>query len=171
MRNLKISMMMLATGALLVACGGGDDSADALEKQMEQQAARAGIDADVKVDNDGDVESIEINRGGSTVGQNIGLPADFPIDIELPSDWNIIAVTPVPGLDGHSLQALSSDDGETIISEVRQSMTENGWTEIPGDASPLARAGFEKDGRIANFAVTPNGATNAVQFTTMKKPG
>ena len=84
-----ISQKMILAGMvtmLLAACGGGSDNAESRERAIEKEAAKHGIDADVEVDEKGDVKKVEINRGGSVVGQNVSLPDGFPEDVHVPSN-------------------------------------------------------------------------------------
>ncbi|GJL95625.1 MAG: hypothetical protein DHS20C05_20300 [Hyphococcus sp.] len=173
MKIVGTSIAVAAAATLLASCGGGKDDAASREAQIEKEAAKHGIDADVTVDDKGDVETVELKHGNTVVGNNVSLPDGFPEDIVIPSDWNVMASAPVPGVSGFSIQALSNDDADTILATVRKSMTANGWSEISdgAPAAAMARAGFEKDGRMATFAIIPNGETNAVQLMTMKKPG
>jgi len=164
-----ILAIALATD-LLAACS-GSDSNNSREKAMEDAAARHGIDADVSLNNKGEAEQMVINAGGSQVGRNLNLPAGFPDDIELPAAWDIIATgSPMPG--SHSLQALSESSKEDIISDVRNRLMADGWTEMESDPSMphMARISLEKGGRLASFNVIENGNTRAVQILIMPKP-
>ncbi len=164
-----LSVIMLAAG-LLAACGGSDTNA-AREKAMEDAAAAHGINADVTVNDAGESEKIEINAGGGTVGRNLDLPAGFPDDINLPADWEVIAASsPMPG--AHSVQILSDATRDEIMQTLRSRLTETGWSETSADipAPSMARLGFEKGDRMANFNIIENGETRAVQVLTMPKP-
>ena len=167
-RKLRLTAL-IGVAALLSACGGDSDSREAA---IEKEAKKHGVDADVSVDKNGDVETIAIKSGNTVVGQNLNLPEGFPGDIRLPSDWNMIASAPVPNLSGFSVQALSEDDADTIVSSLRKTMTGDGWTETAADAPTpqMSRINFEKGDRMANFNIIANGDTNAVQLMTMKKP-
>lgn len=156
--------------AMTVACGGGADSNEAREKAMEDTAKKHGLDVDVTVGENGDAEQIVINNGAAQVGQNLNLPNNFPEDISLPSGWNIMSSAPVPN--GFSVQAIVSDDADTIINGLRGKMSADGWTEAVADqpTPQMSRINFEKDDRMANFNIMANGETNMVQLMTMVRP-
>lgn len=170
MKHLFKASLVGASAILLAGCGGGDSN-DAREKQMEDAAARQGIDADVTLDEKGEPAKIEIKQGGGTVGQGLDLPSGFPDDINLPGDWNVIAVTaPMPN--AHSIQALSPETTEALLEDIRARLSGQGWTETAADSPTpaMSRIGFEKEGRMANFNIIENGETRAVQLVTMPKP-
>lgn len=162
---------LIAGAAIMLASCGGSDSNETRERQMEEAAARHGIDADVTLDSSGETEKIVINAGGGQVGQGLDLPADFPSDVNLPSDWNIIAAAaPLPN--AHSIQALSDKSTEDVVEDIRSSLSAEGWTETASDSPTpqMARINFEKEDRMANFNIIANGETRAVQVVTMPKP-
>ncbi|MEM9234868.1 MAG: hypothetical protein AAGA69_11620 [Pseudomonadota bacterium] len=170
---MKITQRTILTATaigMLAACGGVDDSPDAREKAMEQAAAKHGIDADVTVGKDGEVEQVVINSGAGQVGQNLSLPNGFPDDIPLPDDWNIMSSAAVPN--GFSVQALSEDSAEALMADLKASMTDTGWTVTASDqpTPQMSRVNFEKDGRMANFNIMLNGETRVVQLMTMVMP-
>ena len=159
----------LSVVALLAACGDdSSDRAEQTEKAIEEAAKDQGIDLDATLNEDGEIEKIEMESGGSTVGQNLDLPDGFPEDVFISSGWNIMSTSPTPG--GFMVQSLTSQDSKSIVDEVREKMTGDGWAITAEAVTPLTQIGFEKDDRMTNFNVIPNGDTNAVQVVTMKKP-
>ncbi len=169
MNTILRNIALVGAIALLSACGGESENREAA---IEKEAKKYGIDADVTVDEKGDVKTVAIKRGNAVVGQHLSVPAEFPDDIKLPANWNMIASAPVPNLNGFSVQALSEDDAETILTNLRGSMSADGWTETVADqpTPQMSRINFEKDDRMANFNIIANGDTNAVQLMTMSKP-
>lgn len=169
MQNKLRLTALIGVTALLSACGGDTDSREAA---IEKEAKKHGVDADVTVDKNGDLETVAIKHGNAVVGQQLNLPDGFPAEIQLPSDWNMIASSPVPNIDGFSVQALSEDDADTIVSTLRAALSADGWTETEADAPTpqMNRINFEKDDRMANFNIIANGETNAIQLMTMKRP-
>lgn len=166
---MDLRYLGVAAFFMLGACGGGND---AREAQMEREAARHGVDADVELNDKGEVEKVEIKGlGGASVGSNLDLPADFPEDVPVPSGWSIMATTPAPG--GYMVQALSGDGAQGIMDAMRASLTDQGWTETSADSPTpqMQRLGFTKDDRMTNVVITENGDTHAVQIITMKTPG
>ncbi|MEO1136458.1 MAG: hypothetical protein AAFW68_07595 [Pseudomonadota bacterium] len=161
--------LIVAAVFALGACGGGNE---AREQEIEREAARHGVDADVELNERGEVETVEIKGlGGTSVGSNLDLPADFPADVPVPADWSIMATTPAPG--GYMVQALSGDDAQSIVDVMRASLSANGWAETSADTPTpqMRRIGFNKDDRMTNVIVTENGETHAVQIITIKTPG
>lgn len=161
----------ISIAALFLASCGGSDSNEAREKQMEDTAARYGVDVDVTLDEDGETEQIVINQGGAQVGQGLDLPSGFPDDIDLPESWNVMAASaPMPN--GYSIQALSDSPASEIMDELRSRLTAEGWIETAADTPTpqMSRISFEKDDRMANFNILENGETRAVQLLTMPTP-
>lgn len=173
LKTITPTIILVSAAALLVACG-GDPSNEAKEKQLEDTAKKYGVNADVELDKDGDVKTVAIDNGlGGQYGQGLDLPAGFPADVAMPAGANILAATKVPGQkDGFSVQALATDDADTIVSTLTTGMESEGWTKIASDqpTPQMQRIGFEKDDRMANFVITANGETNMVQVVTMAKP-
>ncbi|WP_425411041.1 hypothetical protein [Hyphococcus sp.] len=166
-----LSFAALGAGAvLLAACGGGEE---AREKQMEDMAKRHGVDADVELDDKGEVKSVKINNGlgGAVVGQNIDLPDGFPADVPVSDEWSIMATTPTPG--GYMIQAMSGDSADAIIEDVRKALNAEGWTEetVDNPVPQMHRIGFTKDDRMTTLNLIANGEQMSVQLLTMKKPG
>ncbi len=168
---IKNKWLFTAGAALLIAsCGGGDKESQ--EKKMEAEAAKHGFDADVELNDDGDVEKVKIKTlGGAEVGQNLDLPADFPKDVALSSDWSIMAVSPAPQ-GGYMVQAMASETSDEIVAKAREAMTADGWTEESYDqpTPQMTRLGFVKDNRLTSYNLMLNGDTIMVQLVTIEKP-
>ncbi len=150
--------------ALLTACGGGGD-AETREAKMEQEAKKHGIDVDVT--------TVELKSGHGTIGNNLDLPDDFPKDVVLAANWNVISVVPAP-TGGYMVQAMTDSDVETVIADVRKNLTAEGWTETAFDqpAAIMTRINFEKGERVATLNVTNTGGPQlSLALVTMKKPG
>ena len=154
----------------ITACGGSSDT-DKRETEIENYAAAHGVDADVDVDASGEVSNVTIRQGGGLVGNNLDLPADFPADVKLPSDWAIQSVSPVPS--GYMLTGMVDDTVEGVSSAAREALTSEGWTEVAADQpSPImSRINFEKDTRMTNLNIMDTGGEKlSVQLMTMEKP-
>lgn len=160
----------LALGAALLAgCGGGTN--EAREDNIEDTAARYGLDVEVNLDESGETDQVVINQGGGQVGQGLNLPDGFPGDIDFPIAWNVMAASsPMPN--GYSIQALTESSTGDIVAELRERLAAKGWTETAFQAPTpqMSQIGFEKDERMANFNILENGETRAVQLVTMPKP-
>ncbi|WP_375203603.1 hypothetical protein [Hyphococcus sp.] len=163
---------VLGAAALLTACGGGEE---AREKKMEAEAAKHGIDADVELDDKGEVESVRVNNGlGATVGSNLDLPDGFPSDVPVNGGWSIISTSATPGQQGgFMVQAMSESSIAAIAETVQRDMAAAGWSETAADnpTPQMSRLGFEKDGRLTNYILMDGGEKTSVQIVTMKKPG
>ena len=162
---------VLGTFTILVVGCGGDDSQEAREREMEETAAQHGIDLDVTVNDDGEMENVAINTGSGQLGSGLDLPASFPSDVILPDNLNIMFAS-APGQDMHQVQALSPDTTDVVLATLRENLSGEGWTEIgAGEPAPvMSKIAFEKNGRLANFVITDSGDTRAVQLVTMPKP-
>lgn len=170
MTKLKYAAGISIVAIFLASCG-GSDSNEAREKQIEDTAAKYGVDVDVTLDTDGETERIVINQGGAQIGQGLDLPSGFPDDIKLPGSWNIMAASaPMPN--GYSIQALSDNSASEVMEELRSRMIAEGWVETAADTPTphMSRISFEKDDRMANFNILENGETRAVQLLTTPKP-
>lgn len=134
---------------LLAACG--EDSTQSREAELEAYARSHGVDAQVRVSEDGDVQSVVINSGGGQVGSNLALPNDFPDDVALPAELNIMGVTPTPV--GLNVIAHTQDDMEMVIRFLVAEMARQGWAEAsPAQAVPTMRTlRFSKGARSAMF--------------------
>ena len=156
---------------VLAACGGSSDT-DKREAEIEAYAAEHGVDADVEVDETGEVSSVTIRQGGGTVGNNLSLPDGFPEDVKLPANWTIQSSAPVPP-DGYMLTGMVDDTVEGVSAAVRETLTAEGWAETAADApsSIMSRISFEKEGRMTNVNIMNTGGENlSVQILTMTKP-
>ena len=168
--TLNTTLSIFAAASLLAACGGGGGD-EAREIKMEAEAAKHGIDADVELDDKGEVKSVTVNNGmGAKVGKNLDLPADFPSDVPVSEGWSIMSTSPTPG--GFMVQATTGDSVEDTLAAIRKDMTAQGWTEESADQpnAMMSRIGFTKDDRLTSFnlmAVEPN---LTVQLVTMKRP-
>ena len=160
------SAAILALGYLAACSQPG--SSETRESDLENYAAQYGVDADITVDENGEVSSMTMNSpGGGQVGNNLDLPAGFPDDIVLHPLENVYAVNQLPG-GGYAISALSSESIEDLSAWHRAEMQQRGWTEQNGGTGQLA---FMKDGRIANVNFIANGDGVAVQIMTMTMPG
>ena len=169
MQKIRI-LGLLAGGVLLAACGGGDN--EAREKKIEAEAAKHGVNADVELDEKGEVKSVAINNGlGGAVGNNLDLPAGFPADVPVADDWSVMASSAVPQ-DGFMLQATTGDNVDDTLAAIRASMTAAGWTEENADQpnAMMSRVGFGKGDRMTTFSLMSTGGPLTVQLVTMTRP-
>ncbi len=172
---MKTNTLIISLGAalLVTACGGGSE--EAREKKIEAEAAKHGIDADVELDDKGEVASVRINNGlGATVGSNLDLPDGFPADVPMGGGWSIISTSAVPGQQGgFMVQAMSEDSMADIAETAQRDMAAAGWSNTASDnpTPQMSRLGFEKDGRLTNYILMDAGGKTSVQVVTMKKPG
>lgn len=171
MQKMKSGLAMAGFLILLGACGGNDD-AESRARDMEAQAQKYGIDADITVNEAGEVDTVTVNTlGGGQVGRNLQLPTDFPNDVPIPPGYQIMSVSPAPQ-GGFMVQAMTDDDIETILATLREQFSGEGWTESSADqTSPqMSRIGFEKGNRMSGLNLIDSGSQVAVQIVTMEKP-
>ncbi|XOV81468.1 MAG: hypothetical protein ACFHXK_11335 [bacterium] len=154
---------------LLAACGGDEQASR--EAAMEAQASRLGIDADVTLDDSGDVARVQVNSQFGAVGQNLKLPDDFPEDIPIAPNWNIMSVAQVPP-SGHMVQAMVADKVDPLVTSLRADFSAQGWQEgsFSQPVPAMTTLGFEKGRRMVNVNITDSGAAElSVQVLTMQK--
>ena len=166
--RICVAAALVAIGAL-AGCGDRDGSAETREGELESYAAQFGVDADVEVDESGEVRSVAVNSAaGARVGTNLALPPDWPNDVVLHPSENIMAVAPAPS-GGYLVQALSNTPADELAGWHRSEMEKSGWAEQGGGGAgaPLS---FRKDDRIASVNFIPNGDGVAVQIMTMTMP-
>jgi hypothetical protein len=167
--DVFVGLAMSAAMLFLVACGGSEQ--EQREEQIEAMARKHGIDADVAVDEAGEVTAVAINNAnGTQIGKNLKLPDGFPADVPVPEEWTIMAVSPMQG--GYMLNSTSSRPVEDSLAEIRQSLTAEGWAET-GFAQPapmMTQISFAKDDRITNLNLMDTGASRNVQLVTMPRP-
>ena len=164
--------LVTATGVVLVLSACGADEQAARETRLEEQAAGMGVDADVTVDESGDVTFALVNSQFGTVGQNLELPAGFPGDLPVDERWNIMSIAQVPPA-GHLLQAMTDQNVETVVANLRASLSSQGWEEASFNqpAPSMTTLNFSKDNRMANVNITDSGSQQlSVQLLTMQKP-
>jgi hypothetical protein len=163
------SVLVLVSGIALGGCGGGDEL-QSRELAMERQAQRFGIDAEVQLDESGEVDQVAVQTLGGMAGQNLDLPESFPEDVSLNPEWNITSVAPVP-TGGFLVQALAQESMADIVAGARTRLTATGWTETEfADGAQMTRLSFEKDARMTSLNLISNGAQVVVQLATMPKP-
>jgi|GEM_PF-1308888 len=166
---------LFATASLtalgLGACSGGSDSAR--EEQIEELARQHGVDADVTLGVDGDVEQVAVKGlGGATVGKNLAMPDGFPDDIVVDAGWNIMGTNTIP-TGGYMVQAMSESGAPAILEMLRSAMTAKGWAETASEqpVGSMTKIGFEKEDRMAVYTIIAAGPQRTIQLMTMKKPG
>jgi len=134
-------------------------------------AEKHGIEADVSLADDGEVESVTIkSANGAQVGRNLKLPDGFPDDVPVPSDWAIMSASPTPG--GFMVQAMTDDSIEDALAQARAQLSGEGWTEtdIAQPSLMITQVGFTKSDRMTNLNLMDTGATRTVQLVTMQRP-
>lgn len=163
-----IALLLVSLGA----CGGpsGDE---ARERQMEEYAARYGVDADIEIDDRGEVSTTINTAGGGQVGTNLNLPAGFPDDVPVYSELKIYSATPTPGqLQGFMIQAQTESAASDIVAFYTREMAANGWTQSESQpaAASMERLSFTKDDRTTAVVIMDTGASKTVQLSTMVMP-
>ena len=167
---------LLLTAALmcmLVAACGGSQSEQAREDAIEDLAAQYGVDADVELDEDGNVEQLTIDRsvGGmqAQLGQNLDLPADFPADVPIYPGLSIHSVSAVP--QGHMVQGTTEDDRQAVVDFLRERLLADGWTEAESnEVGPMLQMRFEKGSRITGIMLMPGNPGVVVQLSALTLP-
>lgn len=142
------TLLSVALVALLLsACGKSQEQAS---EALAEQALEASTGADVDIEDEDGVHRVTARtEQGELVhssGENVPLPDDFPDDVTLPGDYQVMSVmTMGPAT---SVVLRSPEPASEIFSQMRSGQSAAGWKETMSmqgaDGSML---GFEKDGR------------------------
>lgn len=165
-RNLGAVLL----GMLVVGCG--DSENETREAEIEALAERHGVNVDVTLDAEGNVDSVTTNSGHARVGNNLSLPDGFPDDVPIADSWNVMSVSQVPQ-GGYMLQAMGDATQEAVVADLRAAMEGEGWSEkgFTQPAVHMSQLAFEKDDRMANVNIMQMGeAQLTIQLLTMDKP-
>lgn len=154
----------------------GRDSAagEARERQIEEIAARQGVDLDVELDDSGEsADTVTVNHGvtGYTgqYGSNVALPEGFPDDIPLPEGLTLFANSKIPG--GFMIQGRSEQEAEALKEFFNQAATEAGWQAgQSGVAGPVHQLQFDSGNRKLGVNITDGGSERLVQISMMELP-
>ena len=164
--EIKTGLATIVIAATLLAGCSSDN--DSREQQIEAMAKKHGVNADVSLNAQGEVQSVTINSAnGAQVGKNLQLPDDFPDDVPMAPDWAVMAVSPAPG--GFMVQAMTDAPAADVLAATREQLTSEGWVET-GFAQPIpamAQIGFAKGERTTNVNVMDGGDQRTVQMVTM----
>ncbi len=165
-----LSAPLLALVLAIVGCG--DTEAEKREADIEALAERHGVDADVTLDADGNVASVQFDSGNTSVGNNLSLPDGFPGDVPITESWNVMSVSQIPQ-GGFMVQAMSEASSESVVANVRSAMNSDGWSE-EGFEQPtpqMSQLAFGKDNRMTKLNIMQMGQTQLmIQLVTMDKP-
>lgn len=141
-RRRRHTMTAVALVALLgagtVACGGDDSANEAGDELAEQLAeAGAGVD-DVEIDSESGEVDIETEDGSVSIGSD--LPDDFPEDIPLPEDYELISSMggSSDGEQGWTISGTLPDADEDTFDGLLAAFTDAGFevtNEMTGESS------------------------------------
>jgi hypothetical protein len=166
--RIRAIAALVAIGAL-AGCGEQGGSAETRERELERYAAEFVVNADVEVDESGEVRSVAVNSlTGGQVGSNLALPPGFPDDVLLHPSESVMSIAPAPG-GGYLVQALSNTPTDELAGWHRSEMEKRGWAEQGGGGAGVPLS-FMKDDRIASVNFIPNGDGVALQIMTMTAP-
>lgn len=165
----KLSLAALLPLALLGGCDDSSEKKTAEEKRLEDYLKSQGVDADVKLDGEGNGASVAIKTesGGvtGTGGSNLSLPGNFPKDVPSYPGANIFTTSEAPDM-GVMLQAQSEDAPDKVAEFYKTQMAANGWTANEAAQSPYMKIfSFEKGARKAHVSLIPNGSGTTLQIT------
>jgi len=158
---MTLRRMLPAVAGLLLLAACGENTTQSREAEVEEYARSQGVDAEVEMGDDGAVRSVVIHHGDGQVGAHLALPDDFPDDVALYPESNVVSVIPTPA--GLSVIAHTQDDMETVMRFLAAEMARQGWVEdSPAQAVPAMRMlRFSKGARSAmfNFVAADSGTS------------
>lgn len=162
----KTVLALVVAGCALAACGGGSEQAR--ERELEDYARSYGVDADVKVDKDGEVRSVTINQGTGQVGKNLSLPDNFPEDVPIYEGISLHAATPIPG-GGISLSGIADSNLDDVAGFYATKMVELGWDDqSPPQSAPSQKTlRFVKGARNTMITLMPANPGTSVSVMVM----
>lgn len=156
----KTAAIALAALVSLTTAGCGAVAEKASEKATEQVIeSQTGGDVDVNADGDGSVE-FETDDGSFSVGTG-EVPADWPDDVPLPDDVEVLSGATTDTPDGKlvGITAATDESPEDLLAGLKDALGDweiSGETTTSGDGS-MTGAQWERDGRRVNFAATSGG--------------
>lgn len=141
------SAFALVVVCLLAACGGGPDAGEALAETARAAAEPAGG---------------RPAQGGfqRDAGENLDLPAGFPVDIVLPEHYVVVSVMTMGP--SQSVELRSDVAMATLFEQFRAGQVARGWQEtVSMQGVEGAMLGFRKGSRgvLANFRPDMEGRT------------
>ena len=153
------------------ACGGdANQTAENRNEQMEDYAARYGVDVDVE--GEGEDQRIVVNQPGAAgqAGRNLELPEDFPEDVPTYPGWSIhSSASTGPGL---TIGAMVPADVEAVASFYEERLPAEGWTAQDVSETPAMRIlRFSKDARVLAVMIAESQDQSSLQLTIATIPG
>jgi hypothetical protein len=162
MRIRTLAFVALATASALSATGCKRAGQSAAEAAI---AAATGRKADVS--QDGDTTTIQTGDGKQAMtisaGGNAKLPADFPTDVYLPSDYKVESALEMPGaIVGHVLTAGSV---ASVGADADKAMQAQGWKQsmVMAQSEQAHIVLWEKGERHATLTIAGDKAQGGVQ--------
>lgn len=163
MRIRNVLFVALASTAVLAATGckrAGEAAADAAI------AAASGGKVDVSHDDDG-TTTIQSKDGKQTMtvsaGGNASLPADFPKDVFLPSDYKVESALEMPG--AMVTHVFTDGSVASVSSDADKNMQAQGWkqTMVMAQSEQAHIVMWEKGERHATLTIAGDKAQGGVQ--------
>ena len=140
-------------------------------KRAGQSAAEAAIAAasggKVDVSQNGDTTTIQSKDGKQTMtvsaGGNASLPADFPKDVFLPSDYKVESALEMPG--AMVTHVLTNGSVASVSSDADKNMQAQGWkqTMVMAQSEQAHIVMWEKGERHATLTIAGDKAQGGVQ--------
>jgi len=156
----RTAVIALALSIVFVSC-----SRSSPEKQIESAIkAETGQDADVRISEDG--MEIKTQEGDIEIssGDSAKLPGDFPKDVYIGKDDNLVSAAKVPG--GMSVTLRSKESVASVFSSYKSGIAGNGWGVTASmDMGSGKMAVFGKDERVLSLSVDSAEGETLVNMT------
>lgn len=165
----RIAALALATLALLAGCG--KSPGDALAEKALSAIASQQSGKKVEVKKDGDSMVIQTEQGTISMagGDNLKLPADFPVDVYLPKDYTVTAVLDMGNARNIGLRVPAAPG--SLFEAAKASMKTQGWEAMMAmqgaDGGLLT---FRKGSRMTSFTFGQDGEATAMNVQVQDKP-
>lgn len=147
MSTRRTVLAAIALGVLLAACGKSQESAGETLAGKALEAS-SGQDIDIREEDGHQTVTIEGAEGRyqHTIGENVPLPADFPTDITLPDDYQVMSVMTMGP--AQSVVLSTRESMSALYGKIQAGQSADGWKQtVSMQGTEGSMLGFEKGDR------------------------
>jgi hypothetical protein len=168
---LRPAILALIAGTAVLTAGCGA-AADKVAEQATEQAIESQTGGDVDIDTSGD-GSVEIETEDGSMSFGTGeVPADWPEDVPLPNDLEVLSGSTTQAADGElvAIVGTTSDSPEEMLASMKEALADwtiSGESTVTFDDGSSTSAQWETDGRRVTFSASAgtSGAEDGTSIT------